>query len=520
MMIERYLKALHIPHTQYYLREEYKACPNRNTLWGIGYLLSKYGIEYVTIRLKDKEKIRNIEGPFLAQLSGEMVLVVKLSEEKLLYYKGKKATHCSYAEFLNKFSGVVLFATNIDNAAEPDYSRNKRLQIISYFSKAALPLAACALLAYWTIKEPVQADAFFLSILFPGILGLVISALLLQKTVSGNSPLADRVCSLFGQTQCGNLLLSDAANVVGNISWSECGVAFFSGNIFLLCAFGDCARSVLPLISIITLPFTLWSIWYQAIRAKQWCTLCLLVQAVLWIQFLLLLTTGAFQDISVNTQLFYHFALCCLANLFILLSLHKWKDLYLKGREQAHVVSQLKEIKYDPDIFQLLLQKQAHFTISTETSQLDFNHTEICPFQIAVLSNPFCEPCAEMHMQLNTLYEKGYPIKYIFTSFTPNLEEANRYLIAYYFKFGAENCWQLLSDWYSGGQKKGPLFFEGKISYAEAHTDAVEDEVTRQREWVSSHGLTSTPVVFVNGHALSGNLRINDIVELSNVNSL
>lgn len=456
----------------------------------------------------------------MAQLSGEMVLVTKHSDENFFYYNGNKHEHSSYADFLDKFSGVVLIATNLANAAEPYYNRNKGLQVISFFTKVALPLVACALLVYWAIKGSVMVDAFFYSILSPGILGLAISALLLQKTVSANSRLADRVCSFFGRANCGSLLLSDAANIVGNISWSECGVAFFSGNIFLLCVFGDGARSVLPLISVISIPFTLWCIWYQAIRAKQWCALCLWVHTILWIQFLLLLMVGAFQSLSINVQLVLNFSLCGLVYLAILLSLHEWKNLYLNEVERTIVLSQLKEIKYNPSVFRFLLQQHAHFTINEETSCMDFNEAESYLFQIAVLSNPFCEPCAAMHIQLNSLYEKGYPIKYILTSFTPALEEANRYLIAYYLKFGAERCWRLLSDWYSGGREKGALFFDGKISYAEAHAKPVEDKIVQQRKWVHSHKLTSTPVVFVNGYALSGNLRISDIVELSNVNNL
>lgn len=520
MMIEKYLKSLRIPYTRNYLQEEYATCPHSGTLWGMGYLLSKYGIEYAALRLKDKERIRSIDGPFLAQLSEEIVLVTRQKGENIFYHNGKTSVRCSHSDFLDKFSGVVLFATNIDNASEPDYAQHKKQQVFSVFSKVTLPLTVCALLVYCAYNASIKADALFFSVLVPGILGLVVSSLLLQKTVSADYSLADRVCSLFGQTQCNDLLHSDAANIAGSISLSECGAAYFSGNIILLCAFGDTARLAFPLISIISLPFTVLSIWYQAARARKWCALCLLVQATLWIQFLSLLASGSFSDIAIDLHLAYGIALCAIVYLIILLCLHGWKDLHLKNREREQILSQLKEIKYTPDIFQLLLQKQEHLTISEETSCLDFNHTEAHPFQIVILSNPFCDPCAKMHAQLKSLYEKGYPIKYIFTSFTPNLEEANRYLIAYYLKYGPEMSWQLLSDWYSGGRDKGPRIFEGSISHAEAHAEAVEAEIVRHREWVHAHGLSATPMVFVNGNLLSGNLRINDIVELSNINAL
>ena len=35
-------------------------------------------------------------------------------------------------------------------------------------------------------------------------------------------------------------------------------------------------------LNIFTLPYSFWSVWYQKAKAKQWCVLCLIIQALLW----------------------------------------------------------------------------------------------------------------------------------------------------------------------------------------------------------------------------------------------
>ena len=48
----------------------------------------------------------------------------------------------------------------------------------------------------------------------------------------------------------------------------------------------------LALCNVCCLPFTFWSIWYQRFRAHKWCTLCVSVQATLWLLFFCYLSGG------------------------------------------------------------------------------------------------------------------------------------------------------------------------------------------------------------------------------------
>ena len=97
------------------------------------------------------------------------------------------------------------------------------------------------------------------------------------------------------QTDCNNILESDAAKIGGVLSWSEVGLGYFISNITLLICYPSLI-SYLSIINICALPYTLWSVWYQYKIAKQWCVLCLLVQLLLWVLFTINISTGIIQQ--------------------------------------------------------------------------------------------------------------------------------------------------------------------------------------------------------------------------------
>lgn len=112
------------------------------------------------------------------------------------------------------------------------------------------------------------------------LMGMGVSYLLLLKQETIQSEYADKICSLFHQKDCNDILESSAAKI-GVFSWSEIGFGYFLSNVLLIVLFPDLIR-YLVLINMITLPYTVWSIWYQYRIARQWCVLCLSVQGILW----------------------------------------------------------------------------------------------------------------------------------------------------------------------------------------------------------------------------------------------
>lgn len=60
----------------------------------------------------------------------------------------------------------------------------------------------------------------------------------------------------------------------------EVGFSYFLSNIIVVVFLTDLI-SYYAIINIFALPYTVWSVWYQKFKAKQWCVLCLIVQLIL-----------------------------------------------------------------------------------------------------------------------------------------------------------------------------------------------------------------------------------------------
>lgn len=134
-------------------------------------------------------------------------------------------------------------------------------------------------------------DVGLVLLLLINSIGVYIGYLLVIKQLNIQSGYGDRICSLFKRSDCNNVLESDAAKLFGVFSWSEIGLGYFVTNVFFIClqpSYIPC----LALINILGLPYTLWSIWYQKFRARQWCPLCLIVIILSWILFAINLISG------------------------------------------------------------------------------------------------------------------------------------------------------------------------------------------------------------------------------------
>lgn len=138
---------------------------------------------------------------------------------------------------------------------------------------------------YW-----VKGDNHRLSIvlLMLKTIGLVTSVFLVLGEMG--HPIFKKVCLKGEKIDCYAVMASPAARLMGLIPMADLGVLYFFGGIVVI------AFSVnhplffkqiflLAVLNLLTLPYTLFSVTYQALAVKKWCQLCLVVQATFWLEF-------------------------------------------------------------------------------------------------------------------------------------------------------------------------------------------------------------------------------------------
>lgn len=289
-IVSDFLTALKVPFTHDYTRQRFESMPFK-TLFGVSQLLKEYGVETEGYTFADKSELTKIPLPFIAGTKGGMVIVTSFTPDSIHYLTQGVPETMPLDDFVQAWNGMAFCARVLPHAKEPDYGVHRRMEIILATKKWLLPVLAGMLIAYlyifnglwhyWSVWALTAIDFF----------GIWITYMLVQKSLSIKSDVADKVCGVIQEGGCDKILKTNASSFFGIFSWSEVGFTYFG--VSLLCMLiAPQTIHWLALINICCLPYTIWSVSYQKFVAKHWCTLCLCVQLSLWLQFVVYLLGG------------------------------------------------------------------------------------------------------------------------------------------------------------------------------------------------------------------------------------
>lgn len=522
-----FLNLLGVKYTQSFSEQYYNEHPHKYNLFGLSKMLADYGIENAAIHISDKENdIMEIQTPFIAHFGGDFVVVNNVESDKVSFmWRGIKVSS-PIAKFIEAWTGVVLLAESSKKSIEPDYKEHRRLEQMNLLKKMLLFSVLIIITVMICIHQSFYTDVGILLLLLINLAGMYICWLLLLKQMHIQSQYADKICSLFKQKDCNNVLESKSSKLFGIIGWSEIGFGYFSVNVLLL-LFSPTLITIIALINIFTLPFTLWSVWYQYSKAKQWCVLCLIVLVLLWAIFTANLLFGYLQSgtfFLFNSQLLYAsliefrfssfifplvFTVCCYC--IAILGTNLFVPKYNTENTIQWLKQSINSIKADEDVFTTLLKKQPFYEISDCDSIIRFGNLN-SKLQLTILSNPYCNPCAVMHKNIEVLLTKAnndISVQYILSSFDENLNSTNKYLIAACLSDNIVSATQIFKDWFEKGKELKDNYFK-KLSL-NMDNPKIEIEFLKHESWKNKTQIRATPTVLVNGYQLPENYKIEDL---------
>jgi hypothetical protein len=461
-------------------------------------------------RIIDRETdIDQIECPFVAHFGGEFVLVYKIENDTVFYLWNGKAISVSMTDFLEAWDGIILLAEAGSASIEPNYKEHRKKELLNSGQQTLVLLAVGVLLATIYISHSLFRNWGLNILLLLNGIGVYIGYLLVLKQLHVQSHYADKICSLFSRHDCNNVLESKAAKLWGVFGWSEIGLGYFMANVLLLLVLPATA-SLLALVNLCTLPYSLWSVWYQKVIAKQWCALCLIVQVLLWLIFGINWLFGYLQMPDFSTMHWTDIFFIGSVYIITMLCANILVPILSKGRAVSYLRQEISSLKANEAVFKAFLVQQPFINPQSD-SQILFGNPDAC-LRITILTNPFCNPCARMHKRVEKLLkDTNYDlcVQYSLASFEPGLNFANKYLIAAYLQKDRETALQLFSDWFEKGKPLKEDFF--KDLQLDIHTPAVESEFQKHEAWREQSQLRATPTILVNGYQLPENYKIEDL---------
>lgn len=297
------LTALEVPHTASYSDKRFQTMTFKS-LFGLSRLLRSYGIDNEALALDSKDSIDKLPVPFIAKTGDSFTVVTECGDNSVSCRAGGETTVIPRDKFIDSWSGIALLAYPDDKSSEPDYKAHM-IEQIGNTAKGYL-LWACALFLFIYLFVTAGLYRHISTILVTAVYlgGLFMTYLLMLKKLNRGNRMTDRVCGVLQDGGCDTVLERKASTFFGIFGWSEVGFSYFAVSLFTLLVFPQYI-GYLALINVCCLPFTVWSIWYQRFRAHAWCTLCVSVQCLLWLQFFCYLGGGFYHDIfPLRIQLF------------------------------------------------------------------------------------------------------------------------------------------------------------------------------------------------------------------------
>lgn len=492
-----FLRELGVKFTNSFSDKLFSEHPYKYTLFGLSKMLTYYGVRNAGIKVTNRDEIHSLETPFIAHIGNDFVTVKNISPQNISYYWHKKKLTIPIKDFLNIWSGVILVAEADEISIEPDYKQHKKEEQATSIQKALLLLAGMVLIGIGFYQNHIFQNLGLLLLLILNLAGIYIGYLLVQKQVNIHSGAADKICSLFAQSDCNDVLNSPAAKFMGVIGWSELGFSYFLSNAFVL-LFIPHFLSYLVLLNILALPYSFWSVWYQKFRAKTWCPLCLIVQLLFWLLFINSLIFGFIQlpDFAIlnilSVSLIYVIP-------FLLINLLLPQQ--LAGQKLTEVTQQFNSLKMNDKVFLGLLKEQTFYEVDKDVSTIILGDPK-AKNTITVFSNPHCEPCARMHEKIVKLLKDAddqFCVQYILSSFSDELNTSCEFFIYVNREYSVEERNRIYNEWFDKGKYDKEKFFN---RYAFVADDCSSEEFQMHLEWKKKAKLQATPTVIFDGYEL------------------
>ncbi|MDB5156104.1 MAG: hypothetical protein JWR50_811 [Mucilaginibacter sp.] len=499
--------------------------PDHTSLAAISEVLSNFNINNDAYRVTADDNLKH-QCPFIAHTkinNGDFILVSKIKEGHV-YVSGDRWTNrrLTWKEFKQIFNGVVLTAQhgNLSTAVQiQNKLKSAGPQFIAQVCLIMLVMAFVVHRPYFT-----HADWRVLLFAFFKTIGLITSILLLVQSTGSNNPLLQKLCKAGGKTDCNAILSSKAAKVpvavgIEGLSWSEVGFFYFAGTWLLLffCTELRLAWQSLFVLNLLSLPYTFYSVYYQARVAKQWCVLCCIVQAVLWLEAVGLMlcriaSPPMFAGFGPNAAPWQN-----LPDVFacLLLPLALWaiiKPIALKLQQLPALKAQLHQFKYNTMFFNSLLVNQPRYQNPGEGWSIVLGNLQASQV-VTMASNIYCTPCSEAHGVLHQWLNKNDDLQFrIIFNVPPDANDKRTMVCSHFMALNGlpdkTIIKQALYDWHTQKQKN---YQNWAKLYPVKIRDTCFEALQQQHAWCKRANITVSPTFFVNGFLLPEHYRLQDL---------
>ena len=476
--------------------------PNFPSLFAITDSLSLLGVENLAIKIP-KEQFIELPEMFLTLYKGDLVLLSKINGAIVILDEKGKRTKLTLDKFLPDWDQIII-------AVEPNSNTQKTVSKKSNWVLLGLPALLLVLLS--SFLNGYTVGSFLL--LGLSVFGLVLSILILQEKFGIKTELVSKFCNMNQESSCDSVIKSDQGQITSWLSFTDLPLLFFGANFISLLLRPISSAGIISGLSLLAIPFLVYSVWIQKVQIKKWCMLCLAVSAVILVQGGIVF----FEPLEFATAALPGFLTYLFSTILIFSGWSLIKPVLEKEIKATKEVKELKRFKRNFKIFQSLTKEVKAENNLEKLKGIEFGSPDSVTSIVLFLS-PSCGHCHKAFDDAYELYKKNPEQIYLKILFNVNPEnDQNKYKIIvenllYINSVDQDKARKALIDWHI--HTLGIDAWKEKWG-VEVHDMLVNNEMHSQYNWCAGNEFNYSPVKIVNSKLFPNEYEITDLYYFMN----
>jgi len=521
-VIKVLLKEIGVSVTDTSIGEKLNFHPDFPSLLCIKDVINDFGIKSLAIQRNEEFNLEDFEIPFIASIQMEgwekpfFTLINNIEENEVNFFHPRELKWVRMnAEEFNKIElGIILLVEKGQNAEETNYKQKRKAELLaSVINRSPIFLLIFFAVAGVFLSNSAQrVNPYYLILLGLNLAGIIVSGIILALDMELENPFLMDMCFAGKKVNCSAVLNSKGAKFL-SLSWSVIGFSYFFSSFFfqILCGSNHLSVCVLAIISFISVAYICYSVYYQIQIVKQWCTLCLVVQAVLFSQFLIHILNDSLSSWELTSMInYYQFGLIFIS---VLLITNFIVPTIKKAKTGQQYQKKWLKLKLNRKVFWASLEQQIEIPKLADELGITIGKKD-AKYEIIKVCNPYCNPCSKAHPHLESLTEGSNDIRLriIFTAYNheADLRAAPvRHFLAIAATKSEVDLKLALNDWYNA-----PVKDYEKFAAKHVITDNLGQygsKIEAMQVWCEKMKIRATPTVYVNGYKLTENYRIDEL---------
>ncbi|WP_158626850.1 vitamin K epoxide reductase family protein [Flavobacterium sp. GT3R68] len=499
-IVNKYLKLSNFSIDSKTFELQVETHPDYPSLKSISDTFDYFGIENLIAKVP-KEAFDQLPNSFIA-------LLIKDNDSKLILTEKKKNGILITEENLTKQKiSVEAFKKNWDGTIIAIEDNKQHNDISESFNFKKIGVLVFGLIILMNILNSNTIEIISYNLL--SLIGLLISYFIVKESFGIHNKAVAKVCETISKKDgCKTVINDKQSAIFSRIPLSDAAIIYFLISVLSSVITGFNVP-LLFCVSLCSIPFVLFTLYYQGFVLKQWCALCLGVSLTLIFQFLVL--TASFQGFYFDFTILMKY----LFTIFLVVIVwHNLKLLWIKNSKLAAIEIDFLKFKRNKELFDNLLKKEKLINnnlITTENKIVFGSDNPV--LTINAVTNPFCGYCAESfrtyYNLLNT--RKGVDVNLVFS--VPNDIKKQEMqivvtIIKIYLKGNKREALESLKDWYSDRNIKN---WESKYGLAKSINEEVFSLLKNQQNWLQVNNIKHTPATFIGDYYFPKSYNIEDL---------